>query len=141
MGRQTQVDAAVLDQFLRRAGRWPLLEIGWRTDDGHAQVRPDAHRDHVLGDLLAAPYAGVEALGDDVGQAIVDHDLDLDVGILPQEPRELRPQDRVGHVVDGGEPDGAGGPVAEFAQRRELGVDFIEARTHRLKQPFAGLRR
>ena len=49
-----------------------LREIGRRADDRHAHVRADAHGDHVLGHLLAEANAGVVALGDDVGQAVVD---------------------------------------------------------------------
>ena len=86
MGRQAQIDAIMPDQLLRRLWLRPLLEVGRRTDHGHAQVGPDAHRDHVLGDLLAAAHARVEALGDDVSQAVVDNDLDLDVRIAAQEP-------------------------------------------------------
>ena len=74
-------------------GRGRLREIGRRADDRHAHVRPDAHRDHVLRHLLAEPHAGVVALGDDVGQAVVDDDLDLDVGVVRQEPRQGRPED------------------------------------------------
>ncbi len=33
------------------------------------------HCDHILRHLLATSHAGVKALGDDVGQAIVDDDL------------------------------------------------------------------
>ena len=39
----------------------PLREIGRRADDRHAHVRPDAHGDHVLRDLLAEPHAGVDS--------------------------------------------------------------------------------
>ena len=46
-------------------------------------LRPDAHGDHVLRHLLADSHAGVETLGDDVGQAIVDDDLDFDVRVVP----------------------------------------------------------
>ena len=116
---------------------WSISSCGvfgaaaWRNrrapHHGHAHVRPDAHRDHVLGHLLAAAHAGVEALGDDVGQAVVDDDLDLDVGIVGQELGELGPQDRVGRMLDRGDPDGAGGLVAKFAQRRKLGLDLLEA--------------
>ena len=77
-----------LDQVLRLLRLWPLREVGRRADDRHAHVRPDAHGDHVLRHLLAEPHARVVALGDDVGQAIVDDDLDLDVRIVRQELRE-----------------------------------------------------
>ena len=77
------------------------LEVGWSANHCHADVRSDAHGDHVLRHLLAAANAGVEALVDDVGQAVVDDDLDLDVGILAQERHEFGPEDRVGDIVDG----------------------------------------
>ena len=75
-------------------GRGRSREVGRATDDRHAHVRPDAHGDHVLGHLLAEANAGVVALGHDVGQAVVDDDLDLDVRILRQELRQRGPEDR-----------------------------------------------
>jgi hypothetical protein len=69
--------------------------------------------------LLAAAHAGVETLGDDIGQAIVDDDLDFDVRILPQESYEFRPEDRVGRIVCGGDPNGAGGLLTKFAPSLE----------------------
>lgn len=40
------------------------------------------HGNHVLGDALAKPHTNVKALGDDIGQAGIDIDLDIDVGVL-----------------------------------------------------------
>jgi hypothetical protein len=40
---------------------------------------------------LAASHAGVKTLGDDIGQAIIDDDLDFDVRIPPQQLRQFRP--------------------------------------------------
>ena len=58
-----------------------LAKYAGEPDDGHAHVRADPYGDHVLGHLLAETNAGVVALGDDIGQAVVDDDLDVDVGI------------------------------------------------------------
>jgi hypothetical protein len=91
--------------------------------------------------LLAASHAGVIALGNDVGQPVVDCDLDLDIGILAQKFREFRPKDRVGRVVDGVDPDGAGRLLPKLTEGRKLGVDFLEARAQGVKQAFARLRR
>ena len=99
VGRQAQIDAVVADQVLRPLRFRPLREIRRRADDRHAHVGPDAHGDHVLRHLLAGAHAGVVTLGDDVGQAVVDDDLDLDVRILPQEFRKFRPQDRVDRML------------------------------------------
>jgi hypothetical protein len=57
-------------------------EMERRADNPHAKVGTDANRNHVLCHLLAETNAGVVALRDDVGQAIVDVEFDLDVGIL-----------------------------------------------------------
>jgi hypothetical protein len=48
--------------------------------------------------LFAAAHAGIEALRDDVGQAIVDDDLDFDLRIALQEFRQLRQKDGVGGI-------------------------------------------
>ena len=59
----------------------------------HAEVRSDAHRDHVLGNLFAEAHTGVVTLRDDIGEAIIDVDLDPDIGIVRQKFHELWPQD------------------------------------------------
>jgi hypothetical protein len=39
------------------------------------------------------------ALRNDIGQAVIDDDLDLDIGIVRQEPRKGGPQDRIGGML------------------------------------------
>ena len=82
-------------------------------------------------------YAGVVALGNDIGQPIVDRDLDLDVGICRQEFRKLRQQDGIGSVFGSGHANGAGGLLAKFPYRRKLGLDLRKARSHRAKEALA----
>src|SRR5271165_7395526 len=48
-GRQSQIYAFMLSQILRRFRFWIRREVRWRPRDSHAQIRPDAHGDHVLG--------------------------------------------------------------------------------------------
>ena len=86
------------DKILRLLGLGALAEIGRRPDDGHAQVRPDPHSYHVLGNLLAASHAGVIAIRNDVTQTVVNGDLDFDIGILWQQWRQFRQQNGVGGV-------------------------------------------
>ena len=62
-----------------------LREVARRRHHGHPHLRADLHGDHVVGDLLAHPDPGVKSLGDDVGQAVIDDDLDLYVGMLGKE--------------------------------------------------------
>ena len=73
-------------QVMRRVWPRPSFEAGRRTEDRHAEVRPDAHGDHVLRHLLAQAHARIIALGHDVGQTIVADDLDLDIRVVRQEP-------------------------------------------------------
>ena len=82
MRGQPQIDAIVIDKILRPLRFGPLFEIGWRTNDRHAHVRPDAHRDHVLADLFAAADAGIVTLRYDIGQAIIYRYLYFDVRIV-----------------------------------------------------------
>lgn len=53
----------------------PAKVVG-RPQDGHGNVRPDPHRDHVPGDLAAQPDACVEAIRHHIGQAVIEGDLD-----------------------------------------------------------------
>jgi hypothetical protein len=65
----------------------------------------------VLGHQLAEPHTGVELLRHDVGEAVVDDDLDLDAGKVREESGQLRPDKRVERMAVGGFPDPAGGLV------------------------------
>ena len=94
-----------------------------------------------LGDLLAAAHAGVVAFGDDIGQAVVDDDLDLDVRICAQKLRKLRQKNGVGGVFGARDPNRAGRLVAKVTHGGKLGVDLLEARTNVLQQALARLRR
>ena len=73
----------------------------------------DPHGDHVFLDLLAEPHAGVEALGHDVGEGVVDADLDLDVRIVARQPGDGGIEHAVGGVLAGADADGAGRRVAQ----------------------------
>ena len=106
-GRQPQVDALVVGQVLRRVRLRVGCKIGGRSDHRHAQIRPDAQRDHILGDLLAEANAGIEPFGDDVGQAGIDRQFDMDVRVAGQERLQNGPEDAVGGVLGGGDADRA----------------------------------
>jgi hypothetical protein len=96
-----------------RLRRRAIGEIGRRPHDGHAHVRADAHRDHVLGHLLSKANARVVPLGHDIGQGWVDRKLYPDVRIVRQQPRQGGPKDRLGCVTRR-DPDGARRLLAEL---------------------------
>src|SRR5687768_15127007 len=67
-------------------------------------------------------------LRNDVGQPIVDDDFDFDVGILRQELRKLRQQDRVGGIFGGCDPNRTGWLLPKLPYGRKLGFDLLEPR-------------
>jgi hypothetical protein len=69
VGWQAQIDAFVVDQISRHRWRRVLAEVGGRSHTGHAQLGADAHRHHILCQLFTQAHTGVEALGDDIGEA------------------------------------------------------------------------
>jgi hypothetical protein len=139
MGRQAEIDAGMSCQILWRPRLWPAREVGGCPDHCHAHVRPDADGDHVLGHDPAEPHAGVIAPGHDVGQAIVDDDLNLDVRVGRQQPRHRGPENGLGRVLVCRDPDGAGGLLAQGAERGQLGVDLVEARREGVEEALACL--
>jgi hypothetical protein len=64
--------------------------------------------------LFTDPDAGVVTLADNVGEAVVDGDLDVDIRILRQEPGKFRQQDDVGSIVRSRYANGSGGFAAQF---------------------------
>jgi len=70
---------------LGRFGHPPVGEAGGGADHRGGQVRADPDGNHVLGHHLAGADAGVEAPGDDVGEAVVNDDLHLDAGVAGQQ--------------------------------------------------------
>jgi hypothetical protein len=82
-------------------------QIIWCGDDNHAHVRPDWHRDHILVHDLADPHACVVLLGDDIREAIVNDDLDLDVRVFGKELIDSGPQHILCRVLVSGNAHGA----------------------------------
>ncbi len=116
-----------------------LGEIGRCTDDSHAQVRTDAHRDHVLRHLLAQSDARVVAFRDDIGQAVIDDDLDMDVRIFAHQLRDRGPEDRFRRMLAGRDANVSGRLLAKLAQPGQFGIDLVKPGSDGMKQPFARL--
>ncbi|MNF85690.1 hypothetical protein D3C84_680960 [compost metagenome] len=115
-------------------------EIRWGADNRHAHVGTDAHGDHVFGDLLTQPNTSVEAFRHNVSQAVVDDDFDIEIGIVGQQLREYRLQDRNRGMLTGRYTQFACGLVAEFAEQCQLDVDLFEPWGDHFQQVFARFR-
>ena len=65
-----------------------LREISWRASDDERQFVANAHRNHVAFDPFADSNAGIETLGDDVGERLVEGQVQRNFGILREKPRD-----------------------------------------------------
>ncbi len=139
--RKTQVDAVVRGEVLRGLRRRVSGEVGGRGNDGHAQVGADAHGDHVLLQTFAQAHPGIEALRHDVGEAVVEIDLDLQLRILGQHRLQPGPQNGVGGMPGRRDANEARRFVAQLTQGGEFAPDFLEPWRKRLQQTLAGLGR
>ena len=63
------------------------IEIRRAADNDDAHVGCNADCDHVLGHVVSQTNADVEALGHDVGEAVVAADFNLDIGVM-HKPRQ-----------------------------------------------------
>src|SRR5438552_2509643 len=77
------------------------------------------------------------SLGDDIGQAVVDDQLDLDIQIFRQEILQLRPYDGFDRVVGGRDPDRASGSLSKLVQGLNLRLYLLEPWPDRVKQALA----
>jgi hypothetical protein len=112
-------------------------EICRRRNHRHPHLRPDTRCDHVLGDLFAHPRAGVIAFRNDIGEAVVDNDLDIDVRMIRQEPLQGGLQDGNRRMLASRDPNRAGGLLAQLAQGGELRLDLLEPRRDGLQQALS----
>ena len=97
-------------------------------------VRPDAHRDHVALQALAEPHAGIEAAFDHIGEAILDDDLQHDVGIGRSKGAEPWRQRQMRGGARHGQPQVPGRPVARLDRRLQRQVDLGQRRPQPLQQ-------
>ena len=102
--------------------------------------RADGDRDHVGGDGLAEPDAGIEARRDHVDQCVIDHDLDADVRIALEKARHDRQQHQLGRLPRGIEAQRAGRLAAKIVEVFQRVVDIPECRADPRKQPLARFR-
>ena len=104
-------------------------------------ARADRDRDHVLREPLLVADAGIACRRQDVDEALVDDDLQPDVGIRGQERRHERWQDQLRRARRDVEPQRAGRPVAKSVDDVERRLDLDQRRPQPLEEPRAGLRR
>ncbi|MCY1544627.1 hypothetical protein D9M68_805240 [compost metagenome] len=88
----------------------------------------------------AALFNGdVVALRHDIGKAVIDGDLHLDIGVVRQHLGQPGPEYGVDGMLGGRDANIASRLVAQIAQGRQLAVDFLEARGQGPQQALACL--
>src|SRR5258708_2678221 len=91
-------------KVLRRFGLAALREIGGRAGDDDRQFVGNAHPNHVALDPFADANAGIETLSDDVGQSIVEGQVQRNLRILREKSRNSRGQKNSPAGLVGGSP-------------------------------------
>jgi hypothetical protein len=91
-------------------------EVLRRADDYHSHVGryPDGH--HVVVQPFSKANARVKPLRDDVGDRVVDADLERDVRIVRQKAFDSGPQEARGRVLAAVYPHGACRLVPQFGK-------------------------
>ena len=84
MGRQAKVEAVVARQVLGRLRSLALGEVGGRAYDGHPEVGANPNSYHILCNKLTGADACIDLLRHEVGEPVVDKDLDVNVSVLRQ---------------------------------------------------------
>ena len=102
-------------QILGRLREGMSLEIGRRRDDRHSHLRPNGHSNHVFRHLLAHANARIIARCNDIRQAVVDSDFDVDIGVIRKKSLEGGLQHGDCGMLPGRDPDGSGRFVSKFA--------------------------
>ena len=96
------------------------------------------HRDHVGGDELAEPNAGVKPFGREVDQLLARGDLHLDLGIGLAERRDQRLQQDRHHRARRREAQQPRRPLSELARGLACGDELLEGGLCARKESFAG---
>src|SRR5215472_11800753 len=73
--RETDLDAVVVAQVIRRFRLAMPIEIGGRSDDDDPLRTADPHGDHVALEAFASPQSRIETARHDIGERIVDREF------------------------------------------------------------------
>jgi hypothetical protein len=89
--RLPPIDAAMLQEICRRLGATMPGDIFRRSHRNLPQVRPERHGDHVVFQELAKADADVETRLNDIGDGVVDGEIerDLRIGLVEAAERRL----------------------------------------------------
>jgi hypothetical protein len=139
--RESKVDAVMTCQVLRQTWPFSIAEIAGRRHDCRSDIRTDPNRDHVLCHHLTQPDSGIELGRDNIGQAIIDGHLRLDVGVFGKNLGQSRHQNHPSRIIGRRDSNRSGRLVPQFGQSRQFLIDLLEFGPDFFEQPLADLSR
>ncbi|MNI28003.1 hypothetical protein D3C73_817640 [compost metagenome] len=128
-------------QFLWGGWRAVLFKISGGGDGDQAHIRCDTHRNHILGDLFTQTNSGIKTAADDIGQGVIQGDLDIDIRVVRQKCLQHRPQHRVDGMFAGGDADVARRTCPHFTQGIQFTFNLGKTRTDAVEQSLTGFGR
>jgi hypothetical protein len=140
VGGQAQIYTFVSRQIAGCLRPLSSLKVRSRSYNCHSKISSDSNGNHVFRDLFTQPHAGVKSLGDDIREAIVNRDLDFNVGIGREDLLKRRSERCIRSVLTRGDAHGARRLFPKLTQSRYLGLDLRESWTNRLVEPITRLR-
>jgi EmrB/QacA subfamily drug resistance transporter len=114
-------------------------EVGGRPDHHRAHLATKPYGDHVALEQLAEPDAGVEAFADQVGEVVLDAQIQRDARIGGEEVHQHRLQQRARDDLRHGQAQRARRGAAALAQLLERRVDRAERWLDAREQLAAGV--
>jgi hypothetical protein len=136
--RTAQAQAGVLTQIVDALRPLTSAQIIEAANDDKRKRWRQPHRDHVSGDELAQPNAGVKPFGREVDQPLACGNLHLNLGIGLGEGCDQRLQQDRHHRARYREAQQPGWPLSEVTCDLACGDEFLEGGLRARKEPFAG---
>ncbi|MNE57427.1 hypothetical protein D3C80_1523910 [compost metagenome] len=122
----TDINAVMPDKIVRGFRGVILLEIGGRRHHAQSPVPTDPYRHHVLVNRFAQAYAGIKALLDDIGKAVIDTDFNIDLRVFFQKICQHRPDKVLNGIIGTGQANRPGRCVPHRPQLFQLIAYLLE---------------
>lgn len=112
-------------------------QVRWRAHDHETLHGADPNGDHILGQHLSEPDAGVEAFLDDVDETVRRHDIEVQAWIFVDQRDHDVSKEEWGNRGGKVDPDGAEGGFPERVQALLRSGDLIEGGCEFGEEAFA----
>ena len=115
-----------------------ISEIVRRRNEDQRHRIANPYRDHVPLKPLCMPDAAVETFGDDINEAVIDHQLDQDIGTVARQRRQSRHDEVDGSGAMGIDPHAPRRMLACPIKQTQHFLDRRHGGSQSQEQRFAG---